>query len=154
MVIAAGTRRVAHAFSMPRQAHGLLIHLGWREFGYLATVDLGTDVAALDRLSIDFANLDLTKESFVELGVVDRTLGWVRFVPGGREATAIATSAASTSKLAQEIRKCIRGGSPCSGRSQAAHERGIVSRRGRRCECRLGYHTAERIQLQVEAEGG
>jgi hypothetical protein len=46
---------------MPGQTHRLLVHLGWREFRSLTTVDLGTDVTALDRLAIDFANFDVTK---------------------------------------------------------------------------------------------
>jgi hypothetical protein len=56
---------------MPGQTHGLLVHLGWREFWSLATVDLGTDVTALNRLAIDFANFDFTKSTFVELWIVD-----------------------------------------------------------------------------------
>ena len=66
MVHSAWAARVAHAFSMPGQAHGLLVNLGRRQVRNVATSNFGADVTAPDRLIVDLAHFDLPKQGLVE----------------------------------------------------------------------------------------
>ena len=61
MVPSAWAAKIAHAFSMLGQTHGLLVHLGWRRIRNVATGDVGADVTTLDRLIVDLAHFDLSK---------------------------------------------------------------------------------------------
>lgn len=124
---------IAHAFSVPGQAHRLLVDLGRRQIRDVATGDLGADITTLDRLIVDLAHFYLPKQSLVEGLVGDRVGSFGRWRANSTNTTATTTPTTTTlgpRQLLQEICPGNLAASACGCTREATHHRGIIGRTG------------------------